>query len=682
MDRRYISTFLTPAARKKLQNQTVYAISQTVTDFFWDTAPSCGLEVRDGQQEMAFEILDAIRQFQHIAVEAGVGIGKSFAYLVPLLLYNQHTHRPVAIATSTIALQEQLLGDVERLSGMLGIQPDVLLAKGQSHYICQKRAEAYFLSPKGRGMVSLKIHIDQGYQDRRTFPVSVPSSVWDEINVLRFSRRTCQTCQHRESCCYYQLRSDLKYTSGVILCNQDLLTAHLFHLDRGQEGLLSNALQLVVIDEAHNLEGKVRSATTERFGQRQLISLIENGLKAVRNTEAQNFLREEANQALHSARGLYANLDRQIQQQISASDQDLKYAERFFFNQSPSSTQLIRNFARDLTRLSNSIQVYSSMDYRRQDNSTAADDLEAAAQSFSLLVAEFSKRLIWLERRGGTAELVFCPKNTSGIIRRLYFQGQVQSIMTSATLTSAQGGVVEEQYAYFLQNTGFPTGRDGVLSEPKASPFPYDEHALIYFCNDLPHPTRDHDGFIKQGVERLIQVLNISHGKALVLFTAKTDMEEVYAALKGRDLPYQILIQQDGSSQERVLQTFKDDTDSVLLGTGSYWEGISIEGKSLSHVVIFRLPFPVPDPIIEYKASLAKDPLMDVRVPEMVIKLKQGIGRLIRNFTDTGLISIIDSRLRDDPPERYHDVAWNSLPIHNRTTDLQEAEQFYQKTCQ
>lgn len=178
-----------------------------------------------------------------------------------------------------------------------------------------------------------------------------------------------------------------------------------------------------------------------------------------------------------------------------------------------------------------------------------------------------------------------------------------------------------------------------------------------------------------------MQLLNITHGKSLILFTAKTDMEEVYSALLKKALPYKILVQQDGSSQERVLQEFREDTDSVLLGTGSYWEGISIEGKSLSHLVIFRLPFPVPDPIIEYKASLAKDSLMEVRVPEMVIKLKQGIGRLIRNFTDTGIVSIIDSRLRDDAPERYHDVVWNSLPIHNRTTNLQVVEDFYHRIC-
>ena len=220
-----------------------------------------------------------------------------------------------------------------------------------------------------------------------------------------------------------------------------------------------------------------------------------------------------------------------------------------------------------------------------------------------------------------------------------------------------------------------------MLAEPKPSPYLYDEHALIYYCNDLPHPTKEREEFIQQGVERLIQLLEISHGMALVLFTAKTDMEDVYAALQGRDLPYKILIQQSGASQEKVLREFREDANSVLLGTGAYWEGISIEGKSLSHVIIFRLPFPVPDPVIDYKASIASDPLMEVSVPEMIIHLKQGIGRLIRNETDTGIISIIDRRLRDDPPERYHDIVWDALPIHNRTVDLQVVREFYDGVC-
>ncbi len=673
--------FNTAENQKRKWDTSIYEIGDRVSDFFWDEAPNkYGLEAREGQQDMAFEILDAIRGNYHIAVEAGVGIGKSYAYLVPLLLYNQKTQLPVVIATSTIALQEQLMEDIERLKPMLGAAPEVLLAKGQTHYVCRRRARDYFTSEAGQASAALEELIDAGCQDRRSFPAYIPANVWEKINVTRYSRWTCFGCPFQGRCRYATLRADLLYTQGIILCNQDLLTAHLLKLSRDQDGLLNSQAQMVVIDEAHNLEDKVRSATTERFGQRQLVNAINAATKSVRG-EDREYVLESVDRTIHAIQSLFANLNRQIHRQIEGAGRDMKYADRFFFHDEEDAVKLLRTTASSLQRLANTIQVFGSRDHRRDREASGAEGLDSAAQSFKELAADLDKRLIWLERKGQAAELVFCPKNTRDIISRLYFRGKIRTILTSATLTSSLDGPVEDQYAYFLHNTGFPVGRGGVLAEPKPSPYPYDEHAMVYYCDNLPHPTREHEAFIAQGVERLIQVLSISKGKALVLFTAKTDMEEVYAALQSRDLPYKILVQQDGSSQERVLQAFREDTDSVLLGTGSYWEGISIEGKSLSHVVIFRLPFPVPDPIIEYKASISKDPLMDVRVPEMVIKLKQGIGRLIRNFSDTGIVSIIDSRLRDDRPERYHDITWKALPIHRRTTDIREAAEFYHKVC-
>ena len=199
-----------------------------------------------------------------------------------------------------------------------------------------------------------------------------------------------------------------------------------------------------------------------------------------------------------------------------------------------------------------------------------------------------------------------------------------------------------------------------------------------YYCENLPHPTYEREDFIRKGAKRLVDILNISQEKALVLFTAKSDMEDVYDILREKNLPYKILKQGEVPSQAALIREFESDTDSVLLGTGAYWEGVSVEGKSLSNLVIFRLPFPTPDPVMERKALAASDPLMDVQVPEMIIKLKQGIGRLIRNFTDSGIISVIDPRLRDAPPARYHDTVWDALPVKNRTNSIRELRKFYQ----
>lgn len=669
--------FMSPAEEKKRKKEQLYQISERVTNFFWDDAPNkYGFEEREGQNEMAFEILDAIKDHKHIVVEAGVGIGKSFAYLVPLLYYNQITQTPVVIATSTIALQEQLYDDVIRLGELLNIHPFVRLFKGQTHYVCKLRAIERLSNSKDTFEQGLLNEIISGTYDRRSFSVEIPQLLWDKINIYRYSRYACYKCAYRDECGYCRMRDDLPWSRGFVLCNQDILTAHLKKVSQGTEGLLPFATDTIVIDEAHNLEGRVRNAVTIRLNQRTILAVAEASIKDLHGL-GMEYISEELDEAGKCIKALYSELNRQIQDQISDSEQDMKYAERFFFRATSQAINLLKNASENIKRLASSVDINASRDLRRMSNNTALDDLMDISKSLQELVNHFTDYLVWIERDRSGAALLYCPKNMQDVIRRLYFNGTVKTILTSATITGSAAGSLKEQYSYFIQNTGFPTDDRSVLSEPKPSPFPYDEHAMIYYCKDLPHPTKDHDAFIDEGVRRLVELLDISHGRALVLFTAKTDMEEVFKRLKAMDLPYKILVQQSGSSQDRVLQEFRDDVDSVLLGSGAYWEGISIEGKSLSHLVVFRLPFPIPDPIIEYKSSVAKDPLMQVQVPEMIIKLKQGIGRLIRNFSDKGIVSIIDSRLRDNRPTPYHDITWNALPIKNRTDDIQVIRQFY-----
>lgn len=630
--------------------------------------------MREGQQDMSFEIVDALIHDQHFAVEAGVGIGKSFGYLVPVLLYNKKMKKPVIVATSTIALQEQLWDDVHDVMPLLNTDPEVILAKGQTHYLCHKRANEYLSMDGAVIPKELADGIEEGFQERKQFPPFLPQNIWDKVNIQRFSMRNCGPCEKK--CLYYAIRSQLRYTDGIVLCNQDFLTAHLRQIRRGQDGLINRDADLIVVDEAHNLDDKVRSATTERINQGKILGLIKSATNEVKPSDRQNVY-AEANEAQRAIRTFFDCLKAQVQQQINNAQQDMRYADRFFFDDSAESIALLRSMVDATKNAALSIQIYASFEYHGR-STAASDDLDELTENLTEMIEELDDYLLWIERKGSQAELVYCPKNTREITKRLYFSGKARTILTSATLTNTTEGSLEDQYAYFISNTGFPTDEHGCLSEPKPSPYPYDEHSMIYYCDDLPHPTKEHEAFIEQGVQRLLEVLDISGGKALVLFTAKSDMEDVYSILSQKELPYKVLMQQSGSSQDQVLKEFRENTNSVLLGTGAYWEGISIEGKSLSNVVIFRLPFPVPDPIINYKASIADDALMDVNVPEMVIKLKQGIGRLIRNFTDTGIVCIIDRRLRDEPAERYHDIAWSSLPIKNRTKSLDELRRFYE----
>ena len=666
--------FNSPKEQEKKKKTDLQAIGEKVTSFFWDVAPEHGFEMREGQQDMSFEIVDALIHDQHFAVEAGVGIGKSFGYLVPVLLYNKKMKKPVIVATSTIALQEQLWDDVHDVMPLLNTDPEVILAKGQTHYLCHKRANEYLSMDGAVIPKELADGIEEGFQERKQFPPFLPQNIWDKVNIQRFSMRNCGPCEKK--CLYYAIRSQLRYTDGIVLCNQDFLTAHLRQIRRGQDGLINRDADLIVVDEAHNLDDKVRSATTERIYQGKILGLIKSATNEVKPSDRQNVY-AEANEAQRAIRTFFDCLKAQVQQQINNAQQDMRYADRFFFDDSAESIDLLRSMVDATKNAALSIQIYASFEYHGR-STAASDDLDELTENLTEMIEELDDYLLWIERKGSQAELVYCPKNTREITKRLYFSGKARTILTSATLTNTTEGSLEDQYAYFISNTGFPTDEHGCLSEPKPSPYPYDEHSMIYYCDDLPHPTKEHEAFIEQGVQRLLEVLDISGGKALVLFTAKSDMEDVYSILSQKELPYKVLMQQSGSSQDQVLKEFRENTNSVLLGTGAYWEGISIEGKSLSNVVIFRLPFPVPDPIINYKASIADDALMDVNVPEMVIKLKQGIGRLIRNFTDTGIVCIIDRRLRDEPAERYHDIAWSSLPIKNRTKSLDELRRFYE----
>lgn len=666
--------FNSPKEQEKKKKTDLQAIGEKVTSFFWDVAPEHGFEMREGQQDMSFEIVDALIHDQHFAVEAGVGIGKSFGYLVPVLLYNKKMKKPVIVATSTIALQEQLWDDVHDVMPLLNTDPEVILAKGQTHYLCHKRANEYLSMDGAVIPKELADGIEEGFQERKQFPPFLPQNIWDKVNIQRFSMRNCGPCEKK--CLYYAIRSQLRYTDGIVLCNQDFLTAHLRQIRRGQDGLINRDADLIVVDEAHNLDDKVRSATTERINQGKILGLIKSATNEVKPSDRQNVY-AEANEAQRAIRTFFDCLKAQVQQQINNAQQDMRYADRFFFDDSAESIDLLRSMVDATKNAALSIQIYASFEYHGR-STAASDDLDELTENLTEMIEELDDYLLWIERKGSQAELVYCPKNTREITKRLYFSGKARTILTSATLTNTTEGSLEDQYAYFISNTGFPTDEHGCLSEPKPSPYPYDEHSMIYYCDDLPHPTKEHEAFIEQGVQRLLEVLDISGGKALVLFTAKSDMEDVYSILSQKELPYKVLMQQSGSSQDQVLKEFRENTNSVLLGTGVYWEGISIEGKSLSNVVIFRLPFPVPDPIINYKASIADDALMDVNVPEMVIKLKQGIGRLIRNFTDTGIVCIIDRRLRDEPAERYHDIAWSSLPIKNRTKSLDELRRFYE----
>lgn len=652
-------------------------ITQKVWDLFTLKLPELGFEEREGQENMALDICEAIVDNKHIMIEAGVGIGKSYAYLVPLIYYNKITQKPVLVSTSTILLQEQLIKDIENISKILNIYPEVVLAKGMSHFVCNDRAFNYLNHNKkcAEQYPWLKKWVEQIENgDRTKLPIELSDSIWNNINVNNCRYRECE---YSFECYYFKRRNSMLNTKGIILCNHDLLAVDTQKKSKKQRPILSNDIELIVIDESHNLEDKVRNSLKQEWSYVNCYKAIDEAIFFIRRTYSYDNMDGGVYRLLKE---VYNEFWAQVQEQYNNLKSDAGDIERFYIN-AESIHKKIKSIIGIIDDLNMKVQLNGSNIFgNTQDN--IIEKLEDISEFFRNLTLRDSNILFWIELRNKKKSfkdivIVGCSKKLNNEIRELFFEEyKPKTILTSATLTNSFNGTNEERYSYMIKNLGYPIKKDGELSEPKESPYPYNENCLIYYKENMPHPTKERELFIEKSTDAIVELLKLTDGKAMILFTAKGDMIEVYNKLANRELPWEILIQQEGSSQDLIISEFKSNINSVLLGTGVYWEGISIEGMALSNLIIVRLPFPVPDPVIDYKRSLTSQPLIEVDVPEMLVKLRQGVGRLIRNYTDKGIITILDSRVSDSSNRPYKNSVWKALPIKVKTNDLDVVKKF------
>lgn len=659
---------------KKRRKEMYKYIGEDVFSFFQDIAIQEGYENREGQWDMSCDITDAMREKQHILVEAGVGIGKSFAYIVPLLYYHKRYKRPIVIATSTIALQEQLKSDIKVIEDLIKYHTSVIIYKGQNHFLCRKRFDEYSASDVEEEIYK---EIKKGGCEKTDWNFIIPDKMWNQINVKEFNPVYCrQKCIYSKSCFYYQLRQRLLITEGIILCNQDLLTINLQKRNSNSKEIITNKFEFVVIDEVHNLENKVRNAYTVEINYLSLKKTIQQARKIVRGIGST--IDNKISDYYKCLEVLFSELEKQIFYQDKEAEQNNREIERYSVNRNIPILKRLKDCVHDIF-LEASMQFGAVNSYKNRDYDFELEALEQQEDFFISMLDQNSNDVFWMNsKKIGKKGICLskCPKDVNKLIESLFFyDNQFTTILTSATITSGNSNNYLDGYRYFISNTNFPI-KKSLISEPKYSPFNYDDHSMIYYTEHMPHPSHERKKFIEIGTEEIIKLINISQGKTLVLFTAKSDMLEVYEILKER-IPYKILLQNRGASQREIISDFKQNVNSVLLGTGTYWEGISVKGKALSNLIIFKLPFPVPDPIIEYKQSICENGLMEVLVPEMIIRLKQGIGRLIRSEKDFGIVSIIDSRVGEKSKAPYKQMIWNALPIKNRTGKIQEIKEFY-----
>ena len=264
---------------------------------------------------------------------------------------------------------------------------------------------------------------------------------------------------------------------------------------------------------------------------------------------------------------------------------------------------------------------------------------------------------------------MYAPKEIDKITSRLLSNPNYGKILTSATLTTQ-----DDDYSYYAKSIGLDNiiGINVLKEFSINSPYNYQDNTLIYYGNDLPNPN-DKELYLEEIKVRIKELVNITNGKSLILFTSKKDMHEVYEYLKD-EVDFPIYIQEDGK-EKALIENFQNEENSCLLGTGTFYEGIDIKGSSLSQVIIAKLPFPIVEPVIMDKASIYTNGFKKVYLPEMLIKLKQGVGRLIRSENDTGIISILDSRMQNYD-NKYDNIIKNNLPNTTITTSLDKVKEF------
>ena len=575
------------------------------------------------------------------------------------MLYYNKTNNPFIISTSTIALQEQLQKDIATLNTILKWNVPSIIAKGRTHYICKKKVTNLDLLRKLDENPSKIDRVDYDkYSDYD----------WNKVNVNKCEFRKCN---YYDSCYFIELREKIRTFQGAIICNHDLLLENQKRKYYDRRLLLPN-VKLIVLDEAHNLEEKGRNSFKEDITLQECKEILNRTQIFLSRFNYYNIENIEA--AQNSISEIFGILEEQVEQQVQKAIQDnriiaendLEICKVFC------TPELIKNSSDFYSAIQN-IDIYmQTIDYGdSEDIDNLLTDLEKLEDIFENLTEIESDNIFWIENRKKIV-LSTCSKFVSNQIKNVLFDDKSSiKILTSATLNTSNKG--EVLYEYFTKNVGLDIDEELFLSEPKISPFDYENNMICYCCKDITAPNGDHDNYIKDITRKITELLNTTKGKTLILFTSKADMKLVYDNLKMENLPYNLLIQKDGSSQNSTKEDFKNDINSVLLSTGTFWEGIDIKGKSLSSVIIVRLPFPIPDPIIEYKCSVVDDKLK-VLIPEMKIKLKQGIGRLIRGKDDTGIVSILDSRI-----EKYLNKVLECIPTSNITYDIDDVKSFVMK---
>jgi ATP-dependent DNA helicase DinG len=642
-------------------------------------------EFRRGQLQMAQAVEQALEEKRHLIVEAGTGTGKTLAYLLPVI----RSGKRVIISTGTKNLQEQLFyKDVPFLEQALygdpasGSRLSVCYMKGRNNYLCRKKLYDLTDQPVLSGIDEIEQYRaiaawegTTGTGDRAELAeLPEASLLWYKLDA-RADACIGQKCSQWERCFITEMRRRAM-ESDIVIVNHHLFFADLAIKLQAEgapdAGILPDAAA-VIFDEAHELE----DVAGNYFGI------------SVSNLRVEELARDVENSLQHN---------RMLSPSLSGALAGLRERSQFFFSLLPPgegrfSFETRREFLEEngdeflalnqaLTRLAGELEGLPQKPEEVFNFLRRAQEIQV--QLRFALESEDRNTVFWIERRGGRGRgnsprghreadrsgrqnvfLQATPIDVGPILRECLWSKLECAVLTSATL--AVGGGFE----YIRQRLGLEHARESVLP----SHFDYESQALLYVPPDLPDPRTPQ--FVAKAADRIRRLLEITRGRAFVLFTSYAQMNEIHQRLLG-EVKFPMLRQGD-APKSALLEEFRLTPNAVLFATSSFWQGVDVQGEQLSCVIIDRLPFAVPsDPVVaaRVKAIDAEggNAFFQYQVPAAVITLKQGFGRLIRSLHDRGLLVLLDNRILK---KQYGRMFVESLPNYKKTTEMQVVEEFF-----
>lgn len=633
-----------------------------------------GYETRPGQLAMAKAVGQALlnhiensgkysfKNAKSLVVEAGTGIGKTLAYLIPAALSRQK----IIVSTNTLNLQEQIISkEIPFITKHIMPDLNAICMKGRKNYLCLYRWQQLMAKPQKKLFTNDDeiVKIQDWLENTKTgdraelFWLPDDSPLWHAI-----SSSTSQClgvhCPDAALCFINQLRKEAG-RARLIIVNHHLFFSDLGLRRFGNAEVLPR-YEAVIFDEAHHVENIATKYFGNSFSHYQLIDLIQD----IEKFSATDLPEKNRQKTVQLARAVAGQADHFITvfPQERGRFPLMEFIERSstWETEYHALTGQITSLAQHLEWLAQTGDSWNGM-LRRCE--------EILADLITIVEEQDSSSVYWYERKEKTVALTASPIDISTELKEHLYDETRSVIFTSATLST--GG----NFSYFLSRLGLSQDTETLTLE---TPFDYAARTLLYIPkNNFPEPNQP--DFSQKSLRKIDEILRASNGRALVLFTSINAMKNAYEYLSGNlDLPVMV---QGSAPKSSLLDQFRQDTHSVLLAVASFWEGIDVPGHTLSCVIIDKLPFEVPsDPVIMARINKIKEdggnPFFDFQVPRAILSLRQGVGRLMRSSTDMGLLAIMDVRLFK---KSYGKNFLKSLPASPITRTMKDVRDFFKE---